>query len=321
MQNTTRLLERHVDQLADNRVLVVDADDSALASLVGAAGVVHADRADVRASQYAPMPMLAADTSLLVVILPKSRERLAWLLEGLARQLSAPMNCWLVGPGKGGIRGALKLFAEYTDLVEQLDSARHCKLFAARLQPRSGATELTCDPVWQWQGLRICSLPGVFAHGRLDEGSELLLSAMDQSALAGSVLDMGCGSGILSARLASLGCRVTACDVSATAVAATKATLAANGLEGKVFHSDLFAAVAGQTFDLICTNPPFHAGIEQTTLISRRLISSARGHLRPGGQLLLVANQGLPYGDWLHEAFSRVEMVLENRRFRVWRAA
>ena len=320
MENTTRLLQRHAERLAESSVLIVDADDAALADLPTRGLVMHADLVTVPAAQHQPAPSLPADTDLLVVILPKSRERLSMLLGELARQLSVPTALWLVGPGKGGVKGAVRVLSEHADDVALLDSARHCKLYGARLRPAAGSA-LTPTVCWQYDDLLIYSLPGVFSHGRLDEGTALLLNALRRDMPDGSVLDMGCGAGVLSAFLARVGCRVTGCDASASAVAATRATLVGNQLAGEVLQSDLYRSLGDRRFDAIVTNPPFHDGLQQSTAVSARLIREAPRHLRAAGVLWLVANQGLPYEKWLRESFRHIEVADENRRYRVWRAS
>lgn len=50
------------------------------------------------------------------------------------------------------------------------------------------------------------------------------------------------------------------------------------------------------------------------------LIREAPDHLRPGGQLVIVANAFLPYPDLLERAYDGFELLAEDRRFRVYRA-
>jgi 16S rRNA (guanine1207-N2)-methyltransferase len=319
MENTTRLLQRHEAEIARHHVLVVEADDPALAQLPARTIRLHSDDSSLPGRQPDWLPVLQEDTDLAIIILPKSRDRLRMLLACLAGQIRSPLTVWLVGAANGGIRGGATELAAHTDAVVMEDSARHCKLYSARLRPAAFVVDEVVRH-WHYDGLRIESLPGVFSHGRLDEGTALLLDNLSLPSAGASVLDVGCGAGVLSAVLARAGSAVTAVDISATAAAATRMTLAANGLNATVLAGDLYGPVTGR-FDLIISNPPFHDGLQRTTAISQRLILEAPRYLREQGRLLLVANQGLPYGDWLQQAFRQVSVLAENRRFRVWQAS
>ncbi|MFP3560842.1 methyltransferase, partial [Paraburkholderia sp. SIMBA_049] len=76
-------------------------------------------------------------------------------------------------------------------------------------------------------------------HGRLDRGTALLLRHLD-GLPCGHVLDFGCGAGVLGATVKRRypQSRLTLLDVDAFAVAASRLTLAANGLEGEVISGD-----------------------------------------------------------------------------------
>lgn len=319
MENSTQLLWRQQDALAHRRVLVMEANDPALADLPAGQLYLHADDYTVGAHQWAPLPTLPDDVDLVILPLPKAAERLELLLRALAGQISEPLELWLVGPAKGGIRGGVTRLSRFADDVTLLDSARHCKLYSARLRPGDALSLEQVASLITLDDLEVVSYPGVFSHGRLDEGSALLLDALAEGLPRGKVLDMGCGGGALSARLAHSGCQVTATDVSATAVAAATATLERNRLQGKVVGGDLYESI-GARFETIVTNPPFHDGRDRTMSITRRLIREAPEYLGDNGTLWMVANRELPYVQWLDEAFKHVQVVSETSRFRVYRA-
>ena len=78
------------------------------------------------------------------------------------------------------------------------------------------------------------------------------------------VLDIGCGSGILSLASARSGGTVVALDVNPAAVQATIENALRNQLSSKIcaIQSDLFAGLEhpAEAFDLLVCNPPFYEG-------------------------------------------------------------
>jgi release factor glutamine methyltransferase len=129
------------------------------------------------------------------------------------------------------------------------------------------------------------------------------------------ILDIGTGSGILAITLALElpHATVTATDISAAALAVAQQNAQALGVVDRIRFavSDLFAALDGQCFDCIVSNPPYvstsealepqvrdyepatalFAGEDGLT-IYRRLIPQAFSHLEPGGTLLLEIGHG-----------------------------
>ena len=164
--------------------------------------------------------------------------------------------------------------------------------------------------------------PSVFAQGKLDEGTRLLIEALEVQP-TDNALDIGCGAGFIGlhiARQATWG-HVTMVDASLVSVALAQQNIAESGLTNiKVLPSDGAQAVLSQHFDLVVTNPPFHHGGIQTTEIAERFIREASQVLRPGGRFYLVANRFLKYEPTLRAHFKKVEEVGGNSRFKVLRA-
>ena len=255
----------------------------------------------------------------VVLFWPKSHALGEWWLLWLCQVLPEGTPMQLVGEHQGGIKRVLKVLAALGMGCRKLDSARRCSLFATRSAPQP----LDPEAVWtrfEAAGLTLASHPGVFGHGKFDEGTGLLIEQLETALPRGQVLDMGCGDGILAAWMAQQGRDVTAVDVSAFAVEATRRSLAANGLQGEALESDVYSALAGRRFDAIVSNPPFHQERSIDYGPAARLIQEAPQHLTPGGQLILVANAFLPYADPLEKAFGGFEILADNGRFRVYRA-
>jgi len=160
------------------------------------------------------------------------------------------------------------------------------------------------------------SYPGVFAHGRLDEGTRLLLEALPPLPPGSRVLDFGCGSGFVGfvARGRGKDVVVELLDVDAVALEA-----AGENLPGCSLHlSDGLPSVGLGPFDAILSNPPFHRGKAEDPWMIVSLIEGAPALLRPRGMLVFVAQRRLPVEGALHKHFGDVTVLSEDSTFRVW---
>lgn len=258
-----------------------------------------------------------AEYAGVLLFWPKSVALGQWWLDTLCAALPDGRRLALVGEQQGGIKRVSKLLQAMGMAAAKEDNARRCALFStaivARPQQDDGWTQ------FEALGMPLASHPGVFGHGKLDEGTAMLLEALPNK-LRGRVLDVGCGGGIISAVLAKKGLEVTAVDVSHFALEATRRTLALNGVEANVLGSDMLGQVEGR-FDAVISNPPFHQARDVDISPALTLFDQAPDHLLRHGVMFIVANAFLPYKGALTDQFSQVEELAGNGRFRVYRAA
>jgi release factor glutamine methyltransferase len=151
--------------------------------------------------------------------------------------------------------------------------------------------------------MRLVTVPGVF---RPISDTWLLAGALDREGLprGARVLDLCSGSGALAVHAAGGSHDVTAVDVSRRAVLTIRLNAALNGVRVRARRGDLLAAVPGERFDAIVSNPPYvpshtdvlptrgperawDAGRDGRTLLDR-ICAAAPDHLEPGGVLLVV---------------------------------
>lgn len=263
------------------------------------------------------------DARAAVLFLPKSRELTDYLLAALAARLPGG-ELFLVGEKRAGIERAAKQLQPF-GRPRKLDSARHCQLWQVTVEQAPAAPDLHAlarryELPLADGPLQVVSLPGVFAHGRLDRGSALLLQHLD-GLPRGHLLDFGCGAGVLGAVLKRRdpASRLTLLDVDAFAVESSRLTLAANGLDAEVLAGDGIAA-APNGLDAILSNPPFHEGVHTHYQASEDLLRLAREHLRLGGELRLVANSFLKYPPLIEQHLGPCRTLAEGDGFRIYSA-
>jgi len=136
--------------------------------------------------------------------------------------------------------------------------------------------------------LTLVSRPGLFAADGLDPGTRLLMTALELTA-EDRVLDLAGGYGPVAAYAAANGCETVLTEDSRPATACAAATMAENGLDVDIHTADALSAVRGETFDLVATNPPTHAG----GAVLDALLGDLGSVLAPGGRVRVVHHDSL----------------------------
>lgn len=292
---------------------------------------------------------LLAGYDTILLFMPKAKEQARYLIAQVLPLLKAGGRFWLVGENNGGIKSADKLVKAAAEVqwpeggysLSKADKAKKSTLLRLDLseESASGTPEPFDATPWElhWQlpekeafpdelaDLKLTSLPGVFSHGRLDEGTALMLQNMPRikpsKVRNRRVLDMGCGTGVIGLSLLKQHpeLEVTFCDVNAMALEATRRSILANEMQGQVYASDMWSDITDR-FDLIISNPPFHTGQKTDYELADRFIRQAKKHLKRSGELRIVANRFLKYPDIIEATFGHCERIAETGKFCIWSA-
>ncbi len=169
-------------------------------------------------------------------------------------------------------------------------------------------------------GLEVVAHGAAFAGAHVDVGSRSLLRHLEQMApSARDAIDLGCGTGVLAAVLASRrpGLVVTAVDASSAAVRSTVATVSANGLDDRVtvVREDGLDERPDASADLVVCNPPFHVGATLAPDAGLRMLRGAARVLRDGGELWTVFNSRLAHAGALRRMVGPTRVVGDDGTF------
>ena len=308
-------------------VVLVDANYTATtmaARTLAANGITNATVADD------PAELTAGTFDVAVLEAPSGRKFARRWLMAAHSALKVGGTLYLAGPKAEGIESligdARKLFGQGTTLTYRDHNRIGVATKQANTTPPSWAAEPGIAPgTWVeftttlgGEPFQISSLPGIFSFDSLDDGTAFLLGQL-RVRPGERVLDIGCGWGALGLAAARKGAgQVDLIDSSLTAIAATQRNIAAAGLtNARAMPSDALSAVIGERYDLIITNPPFHAGKMVNYDAAGAFIAGARELLTSRGRLLLVANAFIRYERAMQERYGTVEIVAEDRRYHV----
>jgi hypothetical protein len=158
---------------------------------------------------------------------------------------------------------------------------------------------VVCDPTSGLDG-RQAPMDPSYVLGISEASSSLAQLTVREP--VGRALDLGTGCGVQALHLAQHARDVVATDVNPRALAMARLTAELNEVTVDVRDGSLFEPVAGETFDLIATNPPFvisppgsqvlvyrDSGMPGDSVV-RHLVENAEDHLTDGGWCQILAN-------------------------------
>lgn len=273
-----------------------------------------------------------AECALVTIRIPTDKLGMQHAVAEAFRALAVGGRCLLAGANDEGAKPAAKLLEQVFGNARIDAQHSGCRLLSAvkqRAEPLDASLLalpwLDAERFHEFQvtvggtAFTLATRPGVFSWEHVDEASGIIADLMRVED-GESVLDLGCGAGVLgvvAARQTPKG-RVLLLDADADAVrCATRTAALAQCDNIEVRASDVTSAAGEHSFDVVVSNPPFHLGKGTELAIPRAFIDQAYERLVPGGRLYLVANRTLPYEHFIAERFGEVRTAHDGRRFKV----
>ena len=161
---------------------------------------------------------------------------------------------------------------------------------------------------------------GVFSKNNIDFGTNLLLKNLT---LKGdeTILDMGCGYGIMGISIASIypNTKVLMCDVNDRAIELVSRGITKNKTKNaSVIHSNMYENIDSQ-FSVILTNPPIRAGKK----IVHNILLDGYNYLQDNGYLVCVMKKqqgALSAIKAMEEVYKKVEVIAKDKGYLIIKA-
>ncbi|HWH25345.1 MAG TPA: methyltransferase [Pseudolysinimonas sp.] len=261
---------------------------------------------------------LVDGASLVLMRLPRSLEALEQIAALIATHADPQVVVIAGGRLKHMTRSMNDVLLRHFDSLDVTHARQKSRVLIAR-GPRRGGTN---EPRTQFHddlGIWVAATGGVFAGTAVDIGTRALLSVLDGVPAYESAIDLGCGTGIIAARLAQMRpeARVLASDRSAAAVESATLTMELNRLRVRVTRDEAVSREPDASADLVALNPPFHSGAAVHSGAATALFEGAARVLRPGGELWTVFNSHLNYVPTLTRLVGPTRQVLRTPKFTV----
>jgi 23S rRNA (guanine1835-N2)-methyltransferase len=266
-------------------------------------------------------PAFPDNTDSIWIQCPKSFDQLHWWLQLAQQQLGSGIRVYIAGMAKHIPVKWLNWLENHNGDYQQFPIKKKARLMSFTL----GKSLPALNVLKSYQDLDkqdISALPGVFSRDHMDIGSRFFIHQLSKLNLKGTVIDLGCGNGLLSIAchhyFQANNLELILCDDSSLALASAKLNLEArNYHNAQYIHTDALLNVTDFADTILC-NPPFHSGNRISTAAAERMFKQARKQVKKDGQLLVIANRHLPYAPLLKKNFNKITTLASDSKFVVY---
>ena len=166
--------------------------------------------------------------------------------------------------------------------------------------------------------VRVTVFQGVFHPGLFYSTKFLIDYILTQPLKDKSLLELGCGTGLLSIIATQNGAAVTATDLSHRAIENITFNAKQNRIQLRIIYSDLFDSIEQKPFDWIVINPPYYARSVKTEEelawhcgeefdYFKKLFSTLKDYMHSTTQVIMVLTLGCE--------LDKIFAIAENHQF------
>jgi len=284
---------------------------------------------------------------LVLIKVPKTLALLEYQLSAL-REICAP-GAVIMGGGmvKAIHTSTLKLFEKYVGVTKSSLAKKKARLIFPQFEPEVLSPPILSPPTLSPPTLSpellsnrvkkatsyllenteftIHNHPNVFSRESLDIGTRFFLEHLPSSREAISIVDLGCGNGVvgLIAAVKNPQARLFFKDESYLALASARDTFTSafgDSRSAEFEAADCLGSITPGSVDLVLNNPPFHQQNVVGEMVAWQMFQESFAALIKGGQLWVIGNRHLDYQNKLTRLFGHCELIAMNKKFMVLKA-
>jgi 23S rRNA (guanine1835-N2)-methyltransferase len=275
-------------------------------------------------TQQSSLDAYPAQPDIVLLKLPNNHSYLQYILQQLASVVTTDSTVLASAKAKDINRNVLTLFAHHLGEATASLAVKKCRLISCKLNAESTDNNQLQFPLrWplEHSPYTLVNHANVFSREKLDQGARFFLQHLPELENGQTVIDLGCGNGVLGLQLLSQHKAISmlSCDESYMAVASAKQSIAENlpdeMAKCQFIVDDCLSQQADKTADYVLCNPPFHQQHAVTGHIASQMFNDAKRVLKQGGHLRIVANRHLGYAELLKRLFGNCRQLAADPKF------
>lgn len=272
------------------------------------------------------MPAQGDDTparfDLVLIKIPKTLALLEDQLYRLRAHIDNDTTLIAAGMTKNIHNSTLALFEKILGPTTSSLAKKKARLIFCQPQASnwSGASPYPSEYRLEDTRFELTNHANVFSRASLDIGTRLLLKHMSELPCAETIVDLGCGNGVIGLLAAEQipNAQLIFADESFMAIASAQANFEhAFGTERAAQYrvNNCLDGMPESSADLVLNNPPFHQQGALAEHIARQMFSDSKRVLRTGGKIWVIANRHLGYHVQLKRIFDNCQTLASNKKF------
>ncbi|MDO6549337.1 methyltransferase [Pseudoalteromonas carrageenovora] len=304
-----------------NQLTVCSVNDSYISHQAAAYNLRENKLSTAEFTQLDSLSALPEGVDLVLIKIPRNVGFLQFQLSELSEVLTPGTPVIAAGKTKEIHNSTIKAFEQYIGETKTSLAVKKSRLI---LSTAKGGYKAADFPVtWELEGteFNITNHANVFSRDSLDIGARFFFNYLPQTTKAKSIIDLGCGNGVVGVMTLSRcpNASVTFVDESYMAVESARLNVELN--QGDKFdncefiENDCLTGFERDSVDMVLCNPPFHQAQAVTDHIAWQMFKQAKDTLKEGGELRIIGNRHLDYHDKLNRMFGNCKLLGSNKKF------